>query len=248
MIRTTRVMELADLLRGGEPTTVEALAERLGVSGRTVRRDLATLRETGMPIESEPGPGGGVVLRQPRGVAAVHLADDEIVTLWLSARLARAASDLPWSRSAEHALSKLLASLPPTRQRSLRALCRRVVVGPPASTRVASDAGLAPSELVRLVEAAFTRGTGLAFGYRDRHGERTTREVEPHGLLVQSPVWYLLARDLGKGEPRMFRMDRIDRPRAIAHVAFRPDPLVIRALLPELEGFTPLLGALPSGS
>ncbi|WP_437939506.1 helix-turn-helix transcriptional regulator [Sorangium sp. So ce341] len=245
MSRALRVMELSDLLRARGTTTVGELAVALGVSARTVRRDLATLRERGLNVEGEAGPGGGIRLDAGRGVTAVHLSVAEIVTLWLAARLSQAASDLPWSSAASSALAKLLGSLPPERARELRALCRRVIVGEPASAPVIAGAGAPPAELVRLFEESFSSGVGLAFDYRDREGRPSRRHVEPHGLLVQSPVWYVLALDTGKNEPRMFRMDRISRPRVLREIGFRPNADVIRALLPKECAWRPLLGDHP---
>ncbi|WP_437969181.1 WYL domain-containing protein [Sorangium sp. So ce260] len=246
MSRALRVMELSDLLRARGATTVGELAASLGVSARTVRRDLATLRERGVTIEGEAGPGGGIRLDAGRGVTAVHLSIAEIVTLWLAARLSQAASDLPWSSAASSALAKLLSSLPAERARQLRALCRRVIVGEPASAPVLAGAGAPPAELVRLFEESFSSGVGLAFDYHDREGKLSRRRVEPHGLLVQSPVWYVLALDTAKNEPRMFRMDRISRPRVLREVGFRPNADVIWALLPKEFAWRPLLGDRPS--
>jgi predicted DNA-binding transcriptional regulator YafY len=240
MTRADRVMDLAELLRGRDATTVAALAAELRVSRRTVLRDLATLRARGLPISGECGPGGGVRLERDRGVTAVHLAVGEVVSLWLAARLSRAASDLPWDGAARSGLAKLISSVPAERQRELRALCRRVVVGPPASERVRSGAGAPPPELLRLFEEAFAGGIGLGFRYSDREGRRSERRVEPHGLLVQTPVWYLLARDRDRLEPRMFRMDRVSAPRLLAGVRFRPDLSVIRVQLPEGIPWQPL--------
>ena len=53
----------------------------------------------------------------------------------------------------------------------------------------------------------------MSFQYTDRHGATTQRRIEPHGILIQVPVWYILATDIDKGEPRTFRMDRITNPR-----------------------------------
>ncbi|WP_437283544.1 WYL domain-containing protein [Sorangium sp. So ce375] len=245
MSRAVRVMELSDLLRARGATTVGELAATLGVSARTVRRDLATLRERGVNIEGEAGPGGGIRLDAGRGVTAVHLSVAEIVTLWLSARLSQAASDLPWSSGASSALAKLLSSLPPERARELRALCRRVIVGDPASGPVRAGAGAPPAELVRLFEESFSSRVGLGFDYHDREGKTSRRRVEPHGLLVQSPVWYVLALDTGKNEPRMFRMDRISTPRVLREIGFRPNADVIWSLLPKECAWRPLLGDRP---
>lgn len=241
MTRGDRLLDLADLLRGRAETTVAALAGELGVSRRTVLRDLALLRARGLPIRGEAGPGGGIRLEGGRGITAVHLALVEIVALWLAARLSREASQLPWNDAARSGLAKLLASLPAPRARELRALCGRVIVGPPASARVRERAAEPPPELLRLFEQAFTAGMGLGFGYTDREGRRSTRRIEPHGLLVETPVWYLLARDLDKDEPRTFRMDRINRPRLLPDRRFRPDLTVIHAQLPDPARWRPLL-------
>jgi predicted DNA-binding transcriptional regulator YafY len=245
MSRAERLMELADLLRGRETTTVDQLANELRVSRRTLLRDLASLRERGLPISGEAGPGGGVRLEGDRGLAAVSLSISEVVAIWLGARLSQAASALPWGDAASSAMSKLLASLPTSKARTLRSLCTRVVVGNPASAATRAGAAATPPELLRLFETAFSNGVGLGFHYTDREGNKTSRRIEPHGLLVQTPVWYILARDLDKAELRMFRMDRIARPRLLKDIAFRPDAGVIRAQLPDVEQWPPLSGRWP---
>ena len=86
------------------------------------------------------------------------------------------------------------------------------------------------------------RSPGLGFSYSDREGPPSQRRVEPHGLLVEPPVWYVLARDVDKREPRTFRMDRISRPRILTDIVFRPDLIVIEAQLPDRERWRPLIG------
>jgi len=232
MSRADRLMMLADLLRGRDVTTVHALADELRVSRRTVLRDLASLRARGLPITGEPGHGGGLRLEHDRGVAAVHMSIPEVAALWLAARLSREASDLPWAQAAHSGLAKLLGCLPSVRVRELRALCRRVIVGPPASNYVRGTAGAAPRELLRVFDEAFAGHRGLAFDYTDREGRRSKRRIEPHGLLLEPPVWYILARDLAIDKPRMFRMDRISRPRILQDHVFREDLAVVRMQVP----------------
>lgn len=122
-----------------------------------------------------------------RGVTAIHLSLKEVIAMWLVARLSREASQLPWSEAACSALAKLLASLPARRARELRALCRRVIVRPPAED-VRSTAGAPPAELLHLFEEAFSTGCGLGFHYTDRLGSGSQRRIEPHGPLVTPPV------------------------------------------------------------
>jgi predicted DNA-binding transcriptional regulator YafY len=242
MPRAERLMELADLVRARGATTVDELAREVGVSRRTLLRDLAALRERGMPITGEAGRGGGLRL-EDRGTSAVHFSLSEIVAIWLGARLSRATSDLPWGEAASSGMAKLLASLPTPKARALRALCRRVVVGQPASAKIRAGAAGPPQELLRLFEEAFSAGLGLGFQYTDREGRLSNRRIEPHGLLVEPPVWYILARDVEKGEPRMFRMDRIARPRLLSEIAFRPDVRILEVQLVDHERWRPLTGS-----
>lgn len=232
MVRATRLMELSDRLHADMDLSVAALARDFGVSIRTLRRDIATLRDVGLPVTGQTGPGGGIRLEGSRGVTAVHLTLPEVMALWLASRLARQSSVLPWSESATSALQKLLASVPKQQADSLRAILRRVFVGGPASAALASTAGRTPANLLTLFEEAFTSGTGLGFDYTDGKGARSSRRIEPHGLLVEPPVWYMLSVDVEKQAMRTFRMDRVDRPRSLPNIRFRPDLRTALAQLP----------------
>jgi predicted DNA-binding transcriptional regulator YafY len=221
-------------LRSRGSATVEEVAERFDVSLRTAHRDLAALRELGIPIEGEPGRGGGVRLDPLRALPPVRLELDEVVGLVLAVSLARRSGALPFGPAAGTAIGKLLATLPPARARELRRALDRVLVGPPASPAVTASAGEVREAVVRAFEEAFTAGRALAFGYVDRRGVATERRAEPHGLLLQVPVWYLLAWDLDRRAPRMFRLDRIG-DHALLSQGFEPRPLeVFRSLLDEI--------------
>ncbi len=100
MTRASRVLDLKELLEAREHGTVASFARQLGVSRRTVLRDLATLRERGVPIDAEGGPGGGVRLSEDRGLIGVHFAQDELVALWVATTvMARALSTPGRSRA-----------------------------------------------------------------------------------------------------------------------------------------------------
>ncbi len=215
MSRLDRLLELSALLKTRQETTVAALAQSLGVSRRTVFRDLATLREQGWRIEADTGPGGGVRLDAESGVMAVKFSFDEIIGLWLAARLSASVTSVLWGASARSALNKLLATLPQERRRSLRRMLKRVVVGRPATPAVREGLGPTQEGLPRLVEQAFAQGRCLGFSYTDRRGRQTRRIAEVHGLLVELPAWYLLTIDRGLGETRLFRFDRVHHARLL---------------------------------
>ncbi|MBI5067883.1 MAG: WYL domain-containing protein [Deltaproteobacteria bacterium] len=223
MSRLERVAHLQSLLRGRESATARELAGELGVSERTVLRDLTALRDQGVPVEAQAGPGGGFRLEADRGLVSVHFALGEVIALWLSATLAAAAASTPWGHAARSALDKVMASLPRERARALRALARRVVVGRPASARIYAELRAPSPGLLSAVERAFASCACLAFDYVDRRGQASSRTVEPHGLLVELPAWYLLCRDRERGVVRMFRLDRMRRARVLEDQPFRPD-------------------------
>ena len=233
MDTASRRLALLAWLRAQGTATVPEAAERFGVSVRTVARDLAALREMDEPVEGEPGRGGGIRLNASARLPPVRLAVEEVTGLVLSLAIARQASPMaPFWASAEGALDKLVAALPLERAASLRALLRRVITGRPATPAVAGTVQPVDPGVLVLFERAFTGGRGLTFTYTDRAGNRSLRRVEPHGLLHQPPVWYLLAHDLDREAPRMFRADRIARARML-EISFVPRPVeLLEALVP----------------
>jgi predicted DNA-binding transcriptional regulator YafY len=228
--RIDRLDRLERVLRLRGNTTANALASELEVSVRSVYRDLDMLRVRGLRIEGEAGRGGGLRLDPTSAPAAVQFKNDEVVSLWLATELARRAGIMPWSRAVSGALDRVLAALPDARRRELRAIMKRVIVGEPAIDSLRNDAGPPDPGLLVCFEEAFSARVGLRFDYVDRHGQSSQRTVEPHGLLVHPPLFYVLAIDRDKREPRMFRMDRVRRARVARDVNFVPDQEIVEAL------------------
>jgi predicted DNA-binding transcriptional regulator YafY len=213
--------DLLRLLRRRADWTVAALARELEVSTRTVLRDIGSLRDGGFDIDTFSGPGGGVRLNPTSVMITSQLRTDEVVALILSVALARAAETVPFAAEAERALAKIEQALPPVRAEELRACRERILIGAPAS-RPDSPGAIARS-LIGAFETAFTAARMLAFTYRSPAGGAARRLVEPHGLLVRPPIWYVIAWDVDKGAPRLFRADRILRP-VVTEEVFIPRP------------------------
>lgn len=216
--------QLLRALRRRADWTVAGLARELGVSRRTVLRDIGALREAGFDLDTFSGPGGGVRLNPTSVMITSQLSTNEVIALIVSAEIARAATTVPFAAGARHALAKIEQALPAVRATQLRALRERILVGE-AST-AAKPAAVDPN-LVEAFETAFTATRLLAFTYRDQRGRSTHRQVEPHGLLVRPPLWYLIAWDPTRNASRLFRADRIGAP-AVSDRTFRarPDDLV----------------------
>ena len=191
------------------PVTVADLARYFEVDERTVFRDLAALREQHVPIVGEPGRGGGLQLHRDYQIPPLALSMDEAVSLWLSYRLGHVLGTLPAGRALAPAVDKVLGSVPRERRAAILAVIERIVVGRPVSAMLAATAQPLDAAVYRTCEQAFIAGYAITLEYTDRHGAPTSRVVEPHGLLASPPLWYLLAHDRLRGEPRMFRVDRI---------------------------------------
>jgi predicted DNA-binding transcriptional regulator YafY len=105
-LRVERQHRLIEELRlaAGRHATAEDLAAALRVDVRTVERDIARLRDAGVPIAARRGPGGGFRLDVPPTVAPVHLTPGEIAAL-----IASVGPDI--SATARSALTRLLEAL-----------------------------------------------------------------------------------------------------------------------------------------
>ena len=217
-----RLDEVLRLLRQRADWTADELATNLEVSRRTILRDLARLRDRGFIISGLAGPGGGVHLEPTSVMITSQLTGDEVVALILSIAIARATPGVPFAAGADQALAKIEASLPRGRSADVQQFMQRVLVGGP-STEPTGTLGTVDTHLVSAFERALTTSHELAFAYTDKNGNRTRRHVEPHGLLVRAPCWYVIAWDPTRDGRRLFRADRIARPR-VTDRAFIPRP------------------------
>ncbi|MEN9646423.1 MAG: hypothetical protein RL238_3092 [Actinomycetota bacterium] len=209
--RVERLESLKLLLAEREYTTANDLADDLGVSLRTLHRDLATLREMGVPVGGLAGRGGGVFLERGWSLGRVHLNDREAMGLLLSVAIAeRTGSPLLLDdvRSIER---KLVQAFAPSQLDAIRSLRRRVLIGTPASASVIATHGRATASVARPLLEAFIRRRAVSIRYTDPTGAVSTREIEPHYLYFSLPVWYVLAWDRLRDDVRTFRIDRIDR-------------------------------------
>ena len=192
------------------------------------------LRARGIDVEADRGRGGGIRFARSAPLPPLRLDTQQAVALWLAVEVARGVSGLPFSQGGRTALSKVVGALPPERRAQLRHLCRRIVIGAPASDAMRESVGEMSPVLLEAFERCFREGACMGFGYHDRKGARTQRRIEPHGIFIRLPFWYVLAVDVDREDPasarRMFRMDRIHNPRLLQR-RFSPSHEVIDDLL-----------------
>jgi predicted DNA-binding transcriptional regulator YafY len=203
----SRLLELLSLLQARRDWPGTELAERLGVSGRTIRRDVERLRALGYPVDSLTGPAGGYRLQAGTAMPPLLLDEDEAIAIAVGLRTAARASVTGIEETAIRALVKLEQVLPAHLRRRIAALGSATVSPAPGGPTVD------PQQLTT-IGAACRDTECLRFAYASRDGTATRREVEPHALVNRGRRWYLVAWDRGREDWRTFRVDRLTRAAA----------------------------------
>jgi predicted DNA-binding transcriptional regulator YafY len=200
-----RLLKLLSLLQARRDWPGEELARRLGVSGRTVRRDIERLRALGYPVDAATGPAGGYRLHAGTAMPPLLLDDDEAVAIAVGLRTAAGASVAGIEETSVRALVKLEQVLPSHLRRRVNALKSATAILPAAGPTVDPEA-------LTAIAAACRDRERLRFAYRSRDETETRRWVEPHSLVNLGHRWYLLAWDCDRRDWRTFRVDRLARP------------------------------------
>jgi predicted DNA-binding transcriptional regulator YafY len=200
----TRLLRLLGLLSARAGWTGAQLADRLEVTERTLRRDVARLRELGYPIEATTGPYGGYQLGAGGRLPPLVLDDDEAVAVALALRAVAGGSTSGEESAALSALTKLDQVLPVLLRDRVNALAT-VTVG-------LRRGNLPPVDIDTLVTTALCcrNHETLRFDYRDVNDALTNRHVQPYRVVYTDRQWYCVAFDLARDDWRTFRVDRMD--------------------------------------
>ncbi|MFI1417666.1 helix-turn-helix transcriptional regulator [Streptomyces sp. NPDC020731] len=213
---SARLLRLLSLLQTPRVWPGSELAERLGVSGRTVRNDIDRLRELGYPVDATRGAVGGYRLGAGAAMPPLLLDDEEVVAVTVALRTAAQGAVPGTEETSLRALAKLEQVLPSRLRRRVRTLQAYTVAVPsdrPVPT-VSADV------LTTLVSACRDRER-LRFDYLDHVGSATRRVVEPYRAVNWGRRWYLVAWDVERENWRIFRADRI-QPRTPTGPRFAP--------------------------
>jgi predicted DNA-binding transcriptional regulator YafY len=209
MLETSaRLLRLLALLQSRRDWTGAELADRLGVTARTVRNDVERLRRLGYPVLADRGNVGGYRLGAGGSLPPLLLDDEEAVAVVVGLRAAAGGAGggavAGITESAVRALAKLEQILPPAVRRKVHALAAHLVSVPPDRAVPTVD----PELLTRL--AALCRDQErLRFDCTTHAGTEAVRTVEPYQLVNWGRRWYLVAFDVDSQDWRTFRVDRI---------------------------------------
>ena len=204
---TGRLLSLLSLLQMPRTWPGDELARRLGVSRRTVRRDVERLRELGYPVQTAMGAGGGYRLVAGTAMPPLLLDDEEAVAIAAGLRTAAASSIEGVEDASVRALAKLEQVLPSRLRQRVTALSSVTVPPVPVPGGRAVDPAVLAS-----VAAASAWGQRLRFGYVSAEGVVSRRLVEPCRLVTAGRRWYLVGYDNDQDDWRTFRVDRITEP------------------------------------
>ncbi|MFI5781057.1 helix-turn-helix transcriptional regulator [Nocardia sp. NPDC051570] len=214
---TRRMLELLAHLQTGRRFGGTELAERLGTSPRTVRRDIERLRDYGYPVSTQPGPGGFYRLSAGPTLPPMVFDDDEAIATVVALGMLAATETSGIGGAADRAFGKIDQLLP--KRLRARAIALRTTLETEAPSAPPIDA-----EVLARLAAAAARHEYVSFAYTSRGGETARRRVEPYRQVYRHLRWYLLAFDRDRDDWRTFRIDRIGEL-SISGTTFVPRPL-----------------------
>jgi len=205
MRRQARLFALAEHLRARRTgVTASELAERFGVTVRTVYRDLDALREAELPLSAERGRGGGYALDRTYSLPPINFTAREAALLSALGRWAVNARLVPFTRTLASAIDKVHGALAASAQRELLQLMRELVfVGVPAHPA-------APGVREAMEDAWFERSP-VRVEYRAADGTVSQRTVQVRGITMERSSTLMHCEDLNRVERRSLRLDRIVR-------------------------------------
>ena len=202
---TERALLLLSLLQTHRFWPGEELTGRLGVSARTLRRDVDRLRSLGYPVDATPGSGGGYRLAAGAHLPPLLLDDDEAVAIAVGLRSAASASIDGMEDIALRALAKLEQVLPDRLRRRVLAVHTNV-----ASLQWSDGGPVVDAEALAVLALACRDREQVRFDYRRRDGDDSSRLVDPYQLVSTGRRWYLVAWDVRRDDWRTFRLDRLE--------------------------------------
>lgn len=219
--KNDRISRLLGLLRSDEHWTTTSLADELEISHRTLMRDLSDLKDAGYPIEADRGRGGGTRLSGRWGIEKLNLSNKEAISLLLSLSVTEALTQNTNDLGAKELKQKIANAFPDNQRKTISELRKRILIGKTASTEVLINFTKASDLVWNGVMSSFFETKKTQIKYVDEKLVETNRDFDPHFLLLNWPVWYLLGWDYLRNDVRVFRVDRIKKITSNSEVIVR---------------------------
>ena len=212
-MKADRLMSVLLLLQARGQITERELAEQLEVSQRTIHRDLEALSAARIPVSAVRGAQGGWQLEKGWRTHVPSLDEAELRALLMAQP--RTLGNPRMAAAAQSALNKLMAAMPESMKAQAAHMQQRLHVDPTGWRDTGEDISM-----LTLVQEAVSKDRKLTFEYTKVDGERSSRTVDPFGLVSKGLSWYLVART-AKGM-RTFRVSRMRKVTVLAVQFERP--------------------------
>lgn len=200
MRRSDRLFQIVQIIRHRQWTTAAYLAERLGVSERTIYRDMQDLQLSNVPVISEAG--FGYQLDQSFNFPPLQFTEEELTALVLGLQLTTQCTDQQLQRAAESLLNKVKENIP-TR------LLKQIQQTPLGVPYPLHDTNV--SELIEPLRKATLNKQKVMIDYIDENQQDSNRTIRPLQLSFWGKVWTVIAWCELRNDFRNFRLDRIQQ-------------------------------------
>jgi predicted DNA-binding transcriptional regulator YafY len=214
--KKSRLFALAEVLRGRRTgITAAELADRFGVTLRTIYRDIEALQDAGMPIRADRGRGGGYALDKSYQLPPVNFTAREAALLVALGRFAIDMRLLPFAGTLESGLDKVRAALSTSAQRELLTRIGELSFhGVPALP--------SKREVRAAIERAWFEQQPLRITYVDGGYIESKRDIRILSVAMDRHETRIEATDLEKNKPRQFRLDRITHAEVLSPASALP--------------------------
>jgi predicted DNA-binding transcriptional regulator YafY len=204
MPKKSRLFALADYLRARRTgVTAEQLAQRFGVTVRTIYRDLDALRDAAVPLQAERGPGGGYAIERSYTLPPINFTPREAALLVILGRFATETRLVPFVDTLASAIDKVRGAL--------TAGAQREALGHAEALKFAAiPRRTCPGAVRRAIEEAWFSGLAVRVRYRRGDGSTGRRTVRIKEVLMQPDMTLLACVDVETGDERSLRLDRFD--------------------------------------
>jgi len=203
-MRADRLLSMMMLLQAKGCMSARELAAQLEVSKRTIYRDVEALSIAGVPIYTQPGVSGGILLDEDYRVSLTGLDKTEVLSLFVSGKTGPL-QDLGLANTVEDALLKLFTELPSIHRREVEWMRQRVHIDPSFWFQAVEPVPFFPT-----IQQAVWENRIIMGRYQRSDGESVDRTLEAYGLVAKSNIWYLVGRK-PDGQHRSYRIFRFKK-------------------------------------
>ncbi|EQC44610.1 HTH domain protein [Bacteriovorax sp. BSW11_IV] len=204
-----RQEQIVACLRSESFWTSARLCDELEISYRTLMRDLAELKEAGVPIISDKGRGGGISIVGRWGLNNLQLSNSEVITLLTSLAITESLNSPLFTDNINSIKKRISSAFPIEQQQVIAKIRKRILIGDHATHDVLENYQTPKKDVLKDLTDSFFNFTKIQITYKSAAGEITERLIEPQMLCLIYPIWYFLCWDDLRKAERLFRIDRI---------------------------------------